>query len=175
MSLVKLTTATSKDFHTETDSYSGAIFSGCKTYRYSLWRKWDMKGKFIFFIGLNPSRGNEHYNDPTIKRLIAFAKSWGYGGLYLGNLFAIRSPEPQLVFEDLSRAEGIWCNSYLQAMVKESLTVVYCWGSWPKIDERVKKVTHLIPMGKCFGVNSDGQPKHPLYLKSNTTLEFFKR
>jgi hypothetical protein len=39
-------------------------------------------------IGLNPSTADENQDDPTITRCINFAKSWGYGGVCVTNLFA---------------------------------------------------------------------------------------
>ena len=45
-------------------------------------------------IGLNPSTADEKENDPTIVRCINFAKSWGYGGVCVANLFAFRATLP---------------------------------------------------------------------------------
>ena len=45
-------------------------------------------------IGLNPSTDDETKDDPTITRCINFAKSWGYGGVYVTNLFAYRATVP---------------------------------------------------------------------------------
>jgi sec-independent protein translocase protein TatC len=35
------------------------------------------------FIGLNPSTADEVKNDPTVRRCINFAITWGYGGLII--------------------------------------------------------------------------------------------
>lgn len=76
-----------------------AIFSDCRIYRYALWRRWG-SGDYAMFIGLNPSTADEANDDPTVRRCIAFAKTWGYGALCMANLFAYRSPHP----EDLRKA-----------------------------------------------------------------------
>ena len=73
---------------------SGAIFSSCRKYRYALWRNWDESKPRPMIIGLNPSTADEKENDPTIVRCINFAKSWGYGGVYVANLFAFRATLP---------------------------------------------------------------------------------
>lgn len=54
---------------------SGAVITG--SYRYLLWREWNIRSKTISFIMLNPSRADAQINDPTITRCINFAKLWG--------------------------------------------------------------------------------------------------
>ncbi|HHC7270859.1 TPA: DUF1643 domain-containing protein [Vibrio parahaemolyticus] len=63
-----------------------AKLSDCRTYRYELWRIWDEQKPYAMFVGLNPSTADETEDDPTIRRCIYFAKSWGYGGLCMANL-----------------------------------------------------------------------------------------
>lgn len=72
----------------------GADLSFDRTYRYSLWRIWNADKPFVLFIGLNPSAADENEDDPTIRRCINFARRWGYGGLYMANLFALRATDP---------------------------------------------------------------------------------
>ena len=69
---------------------AGAIFSTRRKFRYALWRVWGDRENLVLFICLNPSTADETENDPTLNRCIGFAKSFGYGGLLLGNLFAFR-------------------------------------------------------------------------------------
>jgi hypothetical protein len=49
---------------------SGAEFSPCGDYRYSLWRMWseEENAPRVMFIGLNPSTADATRNDPTIRR-----------------------------------------------------------------------------------------------------------
>ena len=54
------------------------------------------------FIGLNPSTANEITNDPTIRRVQRFAFDWGYGGVYMMNLFAYITAYPK----ELEHAES---------------------------------------------------------------------
>ena len=154
--------------------HSGAIFSECKQHRFVLWRYWKPGKPFILFIGLNPSRGNEFYNDPTIKRCISFAKKFGYGGLLFGNLFSLRAPIPESVKVDTNFANHPMNYTHLIRMLDLATTVVPCWGSWDFIGPNEAMVTSLIrASGKdvmCFGLNKDGRPKHPLYLKGDSQL-----
>jgi hypothetical protein len=72
---------------------TGAIFSDCRKYRFALRRNWDESKPYVMFIGLNPSTADEIENDPTINRCISYARSWGYGGLFMANLFAFRATD----------------------------------------------------------------------------------
>ena len=75
-------------------SKSGAVFSDCRKFRYALWRMWDGDKPLVMIIGLNPSTADEKVNDPTISRCISFARSWGYGGVCVTNLFGFRATSP---------------------------------------------------------------------------------
>jgi hypothetical protein len=75
-----------------------AALSACGAYRWWLERLWDPCRPRILFIGLNPSRADARSNDPTLRRVMRFARSWGYGAVDVLNLFArigSRSSHPQ--------------------------------------------------------------------------------
>ena len=79
-----------------------ALLSKDKKYRYSLKRIWDNDKPKVLFIMLNPSLADNYQDDPTIRRLIKFAKLYGYGGFYVGNLFSYITPYPsELLDKDL--------------------------------------------------------------------------
>lgn len=162
------------DIHTIT----GAVFDEEKRFRYALWRKWKVRGKNIMFIGLNPSRANEHFNDPTITRLISFAKDLGYDGMYMANLFAYRDPNPAFINHigalNLYEFAGPLNDEWIRLMATDSVQIVFCWGSWKNIEIRSKPIEHEFPNAMCFGKNKNGAPKHPLYLKRTTKLEKFR-
>ena len=69
-----------------------AVFSDCRTWRYTLERYWDKSKPFALFILLNPSTADEYKDDPTNRRGIRYANDWGYGGVGFCNLFAYRTP-----------------------------------------------------------------------------------
>lgn len=126
------------------------------------------------FIGLNPSRANEHFNDPTITRLINFSKGWGYDGMYMANLFAWRDPNPGFLKQfgvlNFTNWVGDHTDEWLRIMALDSSRIVFCWGSWKNIEIRSKPVENEFAGYWCFGKNADGSPKHPLYLKATTQL-----
>jgi hypothetical protein len=47
---------------------------------------------------MNPSTADENKDDPTIRRCVQFASSWGCGGLCMANLFALRATKPAELF-----------------------------------------------------------------------------
>lgn len=141
-----------------------AKLSACRRYRFALWRAWDESGPVAMFIGLNPSKANEREDDPTLVRCINFAKSWGYGGVCIANLFAYRATDPN----DMRVAErpvGRGNDRWLQRLSAESDIVIAAWGNDGAYMGRGKKVRSLIPDLYCLQLNKSGEPAHPLYLK----------
>ncbi len=143
---------------------SGAIISECENYRYRLWRVWDNAHPRVLFIMLNPSTADASEDDPTIRRCIGFAKSWGYGGLMVGNLFAFRTPYPKELKTVVSHKTYI--NSiHIEAMMSECDVTICAWGNPPIQAPRYpfmnKKVLH------CLALTNSNNPRHPLYLKKD--------
>ena len=143
-----------------------AQFSACRKYRYALWRTWDESKPYAMFVGLNPSTADEVNNDPTVIRCINFAKSWGYGGLCMANLFAYRATEPDEMMaavEPVGSANDDW----LVNLANEAGVVVAGWGNDGRYLNRSKDVVGLLPNLHYLKRNKSGEPAHPLYLKSD--------
>lgn len=143
-------------------------------YRYELTRSWARAGSLATFIMLNPSTADATNDDPTIRRCIGFARSWGCNGLYVGNLYALRSTEPK----------GLWVHpdpvgpdndEHLTDLADRALffgwPLVAAWGANAK-PERVAQVLALPGMEnlQALGITKSGAPRHPLYLRSDATL-----
>jgi len=146
---------------------NGAIFSDCKKYRYQLWRIWDKSRPLAMFIGLNPSTANESADDPTIRRVKQFASDWGYGGIYMTNLFAFVTPYP----EELRKCnDAIKDNDkWLKETSQKCDRIIFAWGSFPEAEQRAKEVSVMFN-AYALGFNKNGSPKHPLYVKSDIKL-----
>ncbi|MBP2698730.1 hypothetical protein C9J44_05000 [Photobacterium sp. GB-27] len=145
-----------------------AVLSSCRKYRYELWRTWDDSKPYAMFIGLNPSTADETEDDPTIRRCINFAKSWGYGGLCMANLFAYRATQP----EDMKRASdpiGDKNDETLILLAQNAGVIVGAWGNDGVFLNRSEDVRALISELNVLKVNKSGEPAHPLYLKSTLT------
>lgn len=141
----------------------GALFSNCGKYRYKLWRIWNEDQATVLFIMLNPSTADHTKDDATIRRCIGFAKSWGFGGIYIGNLFGYRTSDPKDL-KNLNDSRGPFNLIHLKALSKISKMTICAWGNKQGRQENLIKEfnnLHYLELAK------DGTPKHPLYLKKN--------
>jgi len=151
-------------FHSDTKRE--AIFSDCQTYRYSLLREWSATQSKVLFIGLNPSTADATKDDPTIRRCIGFAKAWGFGGVYMGNLFAFRSTDPRGLWS-ASDPVGPDNDAALLALTHKVGLVVAAWGNHGAFMDRASHVRMLCGPLSVLKINRSGQPAHPLYLTKN--------
>lgn len=150
---------------------SGAHFSECGKYRYALWRVWDACLPAVMFIGLNPSTANADTDDPTIRKVRSFAKKWGYGGVYMLNLFPYISTDPeQLKCEFNERIN----TDYLHEFGQKASMVVFAWGAFEIAGFRSGQVSQMFPNAKALVINKDGSPRHPLYVPGNVVPVNFK-
>lgn len=65
--------------------HRSAVISPCKMYRYLLRRAWDESLPTALFVMLNPSTADAEVDDPTIRRCMGFARSWGMGSIEVVN------------------------------------------------------------------------------------------
>jgi len=165
------------------------IFSDDRVYRYTLWREFEqpahliaeyspatMRDGYVQFIGLNPSTADETKDDPTIRRCIGFAKAWGYAALCMTNLFAFRATDPY-VMKSHQHPVGDDNTHHLLTCGANAGLVVAAWGkhgTFRHQDLNVRQILYRAGVRlHCLGLNSDGTPKHPLYLKKDTTPSLF--
>lgn len=151
---------------------SGAKFSDCGLYRYGLWRSVNDNKSRIMFIGLNPSTANATMDDPTIRRVKRFAKDWGYGGVYMCNLFGFITPYPEELksCSDPVADNDKWL-TYFASMCND---ILFAWGNFPEATERARIVSAMFPGAVCLGFNKNGTPKHPLYVAAKTKQVNYK-
>jgi hypothetical protein len=147
---------------------SGATLSPCGLYRYSLWRKWDESQPLCTWIMLNPSTADASKDDPTIRRCIGYSKRWGFGGLLVANLFALRATDPR-VLQTAPDPVGPENDAYLLNAASNTAKVVCAWGNWGDLRGRSEAVCRLlqgVPLYR-LGLTELGEPSHPLYLPSS--------
>ncbi len=143
-----------------------AKFSNCLNYRFALWRTWDESKPFAMFIGLNPSKADEVEHNPTINRCINLAKSWGYGGACMANLFAYRATDPSEMKLQIDPV-GAENDEWLVKLASGAGVVVAVWGSAGNHLNRSKVVKDMLSNLHYLKINKSGEPAHILYLKTD--------
>lgn len=153
------------------DEMTGAVFSPCRTWRYTLWRRFTpdaLVKEMCCFIGLNPSTADETQDDPTIRRCIQFSKDWGYKGYVMLNLFAYRATDPRV----MKAAADPFGESNTEAMFEVSMMagrVVAAWGNHGQFRGQSVRIKRMLPKSTVhLGLTKSGEPKHPLYLLAST-------
>ncbi len=166
-----------------------ALFSPCGQYRYRLDRSWSLKEEADLFSGsvtvqnhaqnqdqgccgflmLNPSTADGLQDDPTIRRCMGFARSWGYSSMRVCNLFAYCTTQPKGLLKP-EDPEGPINAQHLKELFSDCSIVVAAWGNAPIL----KKLAYEPPAwffekGKLYYIEMGKQetPKHPLYLKKD--------
>jgi hypothetical protein len=143
-------------------------------YRYWLSRRIGMGERTVAFIGLNPSTADALKDDPTIRRCVWFARTWGFDWLLMANLHALRATNPKLLVtaEDPIGPDNA---EYLKWVVKRSEIVVAAWGA-----HRLHCTAHAfvgwlrsLPYVHCLGTTQGGHPRHPLYISRASSLKPF--
>ena len=143
-------------------------------YRYDLVRTWTADAPYLAVIGLNPSTATAIYNDPTVRRCMGYALTWGYAGLVMLNLFALRSTDPKALRR---AADPVGPGN--DAAILRHVQHVHCglvlaaWGHHGTYAARDAFVVTLLQAAgvplHVLGLNRDGLPLHPLYQSATRT------
>ena len=154
-------------------------FSDCRRYRYTLLDIWDDSKSVQPFIGLNPSKADEERDDNTVRKCINWSKWWGAGGYLMLNLFAWRDTDPagMKAADDpvgpLNTPQDLL--RYIRA--HDTLPTVCAWGNHGMHLGQDQKVLAAFRKSglefRCFGLNANGTPVHPLMLAYDTPLVRF--
>ena len=151
-----------------------AIFSENREYRYVLSRIWNRRNGYCLFCCLNPSTANENYEDPTSRRCIRFAESFGCGGMVMVNLFAYRSTLPGVLLT-VSNPIGAPNDYHIQRMSKEAEVTIAAWGTHKAVGKRGEAVLLMLDHPHCLALTKNKQPQHPLYLKKTLRPKPFRK
>lgn len=160
----------------ELEMWRWADFSPCRTWRYTLRRRWNTTRRRLLMVLFNSSVADEFNDDPTNVRGIGFAHGFGYGYLIFCNLFAGRTPKPAEL-KRLSDPIGPDNDEWILQEAIEADTIVVAWGVHGPYLGRDKHVLEMLAGFDlyCFGKTKAGHPRHPLYLRGDTKLEIFRR
>ena len=153
-----------------------ARFSACRRYRFTLSRVVNWLGEgTVTFLMLNPSTADETSNDPTIRRCIGYARSWGYGSLTVCNLSPLRATDPADMLA-AGREPPEVERENLEAILgacRVSNLVVAAYGTDGAAEGRASRVLKMLHDAgiqvQCLRKTKDGHPWHPLYLPRDLT------
>lgn len=160
------------------DVHKAAVLSSDGVYRYVLTRGWDDTALTLRWVMLNPSTADADTDDRTIGRCMSFARAWGFGGITVVNLYAFRATQPA---DMLAAADPVGPGNDLvlartlhRAAVLDA-PVVAGWG----VNADPARVAAVLALPyadrlTCLGVTKDGHPRHPLYVRGDTTLTPWK-
>jgi hypothetical protein len=148
-----------------------AAISRCGRYRWWLRRAWGA-APGILWVMLNPARADDSRDDPTIRRVIAFSRSWGFGAATVVNLYPFRSTLPAecraWAASDPRATRRIRENDRaIAALAEDAAAIVAAWGAVPwargRADEIARRLAGpAIAPFQCLGTTADGSPTHPL-------------
>lgn len=149
-----------------------AVLSNDRKFRYSLSRVWDEAKGIVLFICLNPSTADEATDDPTVHKCVEFAKRWEYGGVVLGNLFALRATDPQDLYKSADPV-GPENDKWLRKLIAGAEITVVAWGNDGSYMNRDTNVLRLLRAPRCLAINKTGEPRHPLYVSLKAKLQIY--
>ena len=154
------------------DDATGAIFSPCGRYRYTLWRTWNPdNARMALFLMLNPSTADEEANDPTVTRCVRFAQRWGYRRLTVCNLFAYRATDPSKM-KASDNPIGPENDDAILCAASRADIMIAAWGVHGAYLSRDQEVIRSLRPYRTklhtLGLTKYGHPRHPLYLRSST-------
>lgn len=174
---------------------AAAVFSPCGGYRWWLQRTWQPERPTLVFVGLNPSCADGQRDDPTLRRLVAYGRRWGFGRLEVINLFGAVATTPaalKRMADPVGADNEAWIRRCLRRLgpwrceaipARESAGAVPVgplesllwlgWGNGGAWRGRDRALLALVaefavkPFALCR--TASGQPRHPLYCPAAMT------
>ena len=154
-----------------------AVISTCGRYRYRLERDIALFGRVAAVVMVNPSTADAETNDATIRRIIGFGERLGWSRVIVGNVFAYRATDIRML-ASAADPVGPDNSAHLTAILREAEITIVAWGTLSKLPPALRgewrTVSEIaaadgVPL-KCFGMVTDGHPRHPLMLKYDLDL-----
>ena len=145
---------------------SEAGISSDKLFRWWLYRCWDPSKPIVIFVMMNPSTADHRKNDATISKIIRYAIRWGYGGVLVLNIYAIRSRDQSKIKGRVGSRNDWWLSTVFSFAKRKRIKIVCAWGI--KHKDRGDSVRAIAAVAQvklwCLRSSKNGEPCHPLYL-----------
>lgn len=151
---------------------ANAVFSNEGARRTVLSRLWSEHLPILLVCMLNPSTASATADDATIRRLCNIAKAWGFGGIFVVNLYSLVSTDPAALWQAADPI-GPDNDAAIEWAAQAASTVLVAWGTsghnaWSKDghNARAYAVTQMLraiyPELLCLGLTEGGRPRHPI-------------
>lgn len=139
--------------------------------RYRWWyeRRWG-DGPLPCWVGLNPRSvdrdgGNRR---PTLRKVEQWAVEWGYDGVLIVNLFAYRATNPKELRTATVDIVGAQNDDIIRWATRRSGATLAAWGAGGRLHGRGREVASMLDAPICVGCSKHGEPRHPLYVRTET-------
>ncbi len=146
-------------------------------YRYRLHRVWAPERGSVGWVMCNPSCADANLDDATVRRCRGFARAWGYGGISVVNLFALRATDPRVLRTHPDPVGPGNDDAVLAATAGEvtgtgggdgTALTVCAWGVPGALHGRDQQVLTLLRRHGVvlhhLGLTTAGHPRHPVRL-----------
>ena len=130
--------------------------------------------KRVLFCALNPSTATAERNDPTVRRMMGFARRFGGTRMRLVNLYAARATDPRDLWK-FDEPVGPMNDYHINREARAADVRIAAWGANPKARDRASKVLDIMrqhgPVYRLGRATKAGHPGHPLYLRKDSPLQ----
>ncbi len=160
----------------DADWVDWASYSDDETYRWWYERRW-AAGPTLCWVGLNPGTGDtDGKARPTLARVVGWAKREGCAAVTVVNLFSYRSTDPKKLRTAAPDIVGELTDSTIRQESDRSRLTLAAWGADKAArNGRAAEVTSLLKDPYCVGTTRTGEPLHPLFRPSDSSLVPYER
>jgi hypothetical protein len=145
------------------------VYSQDMAKRYAYSQTWDASKPKVLWVMLNPGTGEtEKRRRNTLERCKLWSSEWGFGGLFIGNVFATRTKSAK---ELITRGKETdqQNEAALRLLKATAAETVVAWGSKGSRQDRARLLAPLLEGAVCLGFTASGEPRHPLYVPKVTS------
>lgn len=154
-----------------------AVFSPDGHYRQALSRRWG-EGQPVLWIGMNPSTAGAEVDDPTVRWEIDYTRKLGFNAYLKTNVMDYRATNPARLRMDDVQPISPRNKPVIRYLARKAAKIIMVYGSIPVgLRDHANEITAMLRADGhtlwCLGLNKNGTPKHPLYLRRDTPLIAF--
>ena len=150
------------------DHHDTQGLSDDERYRWWFERRWG-DGPLLCWVGLNPRSVDKDGGNrrPTLRKVEHWARTWGYDGVLIVNLFAYRATDPKELRTATIDIVGTQNDETLRWATERSGVTLAAWGAGGRLHGRGREVSPILIDPICVGYTKHGEPRHPLYVRTD--------